>query len=226
LNSVAAGTYAELKDQPKRLSQAFFRINALLVRTGFLLAGLLALVAPEFIRLVLGEQWLPMLSAFRLMLVFTLLDPIKATVASLFVAVGLPEKMVYARSVQMVVLVVGLFALGPRWGIAGVALAVDAMLVVGIVLLLWQARAHVDYSLQRMFVVPGFALTLGIVAAILLIRIPGVQTSDWYSGTVKTAAFSSIYSGILFLLERDEIRRMIALLKQMVSPTRRQQTRA
>ena len=45
-----------------------------LIQFAYLLgAVLLALVAPEFIRLALGAKWLPMLTAFRLMLVFTLL---------------------------------------------------------------------------------------------------------------------------------------------------------
>ncbi len=56
INSVASGTYAELKENPKQLSQAFFRANALLVRTGFFMAGLLALIAPEFIYLVIGAS--------------------------------------------------------------------------------------------------------------------------------------------------------------------------
>jgi O-antigen/teichoic acid export membrane protein len=73
INAVAGGTYAELKGDRRRLSEAFFRTNAFLVRTGFFLSALAALIAPEFIRLLLGEKWLPMLDAYRLMLVFALL---------------------------------------------------------------------------------------------------------------------------------------------------------
>lgn len=216
LNSVAAGTYAELKEQPKRLSQAFFRANSFLVRSGFLLAGLLALVAPEFIRLVLGPKWLPMLTAFRLMLVFTLLDPIKVTVASLFVAVGYPEKTVRARLVQLVVLVIGLFALGPRWGIEGVALAVDAMLVVGIALLLWQAKAHVHFSLLRLFGVPSIALVVGMVAGRAAIMLPGILGSPWRTGSVKTAVFLVTYVGLVLLLERRQIPMLRDIVKQLL----------
>ncbi len=216
LNSVASGTYAELKDRPKALSQAFFRINALLVRSGFLLAGLLALIAPEFIRIVMGAEWLPMLSAFRLMLVFTLLDPIKGTVASLFVAVGYPEKTVRARSVQLLVLVVGLFALGPLWGIAGVALAVDLMLVVGIALLLWQSRVYVQFSVRRLFAVPAVGLVLGMIGARAAILIPGVIGSPWRTGAVKAIVYIAIYGLVLLLLERDLIPMLWHILRQLL----------
>ena len=53
--------------------------------------------------LLLGEKWLPMLDTFRLMLVFSMLDPIKITVASVLVAVGKPNLVGQARAIQLVV---------------------------------------------------------------------------------------------------------------------------
>jgi O-antigen/teichoic acid export membrane protein len=215
INTVAGGTYAELKENRKRLSQAFFRTNALLIRSSFFLAGLLALIAPEFIRLLLTAKWLPMLDAFRLMLVFTLLDPIKVTVGDLFIAMGRPEQVVQARLVQLAVLMVGLLALGPLWGIAGVALAVDLMLVVGMLLLFWKAREHVDFSVRTMFGVPTLALVVGMIAARASILIPGVLGSDWRTGGVKILAFGTIYAAMVVLLERDQIPMLLDAFRQL-----------
>jgi O-antigen/teichoic acid export membrane protein len=215
VNAVVGGTYSELKGQRRRLSQAFFRTNALLVRTGFFLAGVLALVAPEFIRLLLGEKWLPMLDAFRLMLVYTMLDPIKITVASVITASGTPEKVVRARFIQLVVLIAGLVTLGRGFGIVGVAVAVDLMLVVGIVLLLWEARRFVDFSWFRLFAVPVLALSVGLLAARLALNLPGVLRSDWISAAVKIALFSVLYVGILFALERDNVKVLFDILRRM-----------
>jgi O-antigen/teichoic acid export membrane protein len=97
IDEVAVGTYAELKHDRKRLSQAFFRTNAFLVRVGFFLAGGFVLIAPEFILIFLTEKWLSMLVTFQLMLLFTLLDPIKLTVGLLFNAVGKPQIVLRAR---------------------------------------------------------------------------------------------------------------------------------
>jgi O-antigen/teichoic acid export membrane protein len=216
VNAVSGGTYAELADKRRQLSQAFFRTNAFLVRSGFLLGGLLALVAPEFIRLLLGPKWLPMLTAFRLMLVFTLLDPIKVTVANLFVAVGRPEKIVRARAVQLGVMVAGLFALGPSLGIAGVALAVDAMLVVGIAILLWHSREYVDFSAWTLFAAPVAALALGMVLARAAIELPGVLGSPWRTGAVKILVFVIIHGLTLWLLERRQLLKMFSFVKQEV----------
>ena len=205
LNTVSGGTYAELKGDRLHLSQAFFRINALLVRSGFLLAGLLALVAPEFIRLVIGVKWLPMLDAFRLMLAFTLFDPIKVTIANLFIAVGKPEQIVRARLVQLAVLLVGLGTLGPRWGIVGVALAVDVMLVVGIAILLYRARAYVDFALTRLFAAPAIGLVLGLLIAWGASLLPPIAGNDWLTGGVKSVLFGLVYGAVLLLMERQQV---------------------
>jgi lipopolysaccharide exporter len=216
INSVATGTYAELKDRKKQLSQAFFRANALLIRSGFLMAGLLALIAPEFINLVIGEEWLPMLTAFRIMLLFTLLDPIRVTLATLFIAVGKPEKVFWARLVQLGVLVASLFIFGNPLGIAGVAIAVNLMILVGIIILLWQARPYVDFSILRLFGAPTLALLAGLAAGLLAIEIPGIAGSYWRTGIVKTVAFSVMYFLVLFIFERKELPTLIAYLKMML----------
>jgi O-antigen/teichoic acid export membrane protein len=216
INAVAGGTYAELKDNRRRLSRAFFRTNAFLVRSGFYLAGLFALVAPEFILLAIGEKWLPMLDAFRLMLLFTLLDPIKITVADLFVAIGYPEKVMRTRLVQLLVMIAGLFVLGPRLGITGVALAVDLMLLVGIVALLWQARAYVDFSPRRMFLVPSLALALALAGGWAAGAIPGVAGSAWLSGAIKGAVYSLAYAALVLGLEADQLPMLLQVFQQLL----------
>jgi O-antigen/teichoic acid export membrane protein len=218
LNMVVAGTYARLKGDRSRLSQAFFWANALMIRINFLLAGLLALVAPDLIRLVLGAKWLPMLDAFRLMLVYSLLDPIKATTAMVISICGAPQRVLRARLIQLVIMIAGLIALGPWLGIAGVALAVDLMLVVGMGILFWEARAFVDFSLKRMLSIPTLALVLGMAAAhAAAIHTPGL---DWYTGVVKAGVFSALYAGTVLVLERDQIPKLWGIFRQL-RPKRR-----
>lgn len=211
MDTVSAGTYAELKDDRPRLSQAFYQANALLVRTGFVLAGLLALLAPEFIVLVIGERWLPMMDAFRLMLVYTLFDPMKRAISNLFLGVGKPRIVVQARLIQLMVMGVGLFALGLPLGIAGVALTVDAMLMVGIAYVLWRAKAYVDYSLRALLLVPTAALIAGLVMAqggLTLLN----PASAWVGAAIKGIGFSGGYALILLLFEREQLLRTYRLL--------------
>ena len=210
INKVVVGTYSELKSDHKRLSQAFFRTNAFLIRTGFLFAGWLAVVAPFLIPIILGKQWLPMLDAFRLMLIFALLEPIKVTIAGVLTAVGRPEKVTLVRTIQLLVLVIGLFVLGYRFDIAGVALALDVMVVVGIGLLLHQVKPYVDFSARRLFTAPLIALGIGFGLSWLVTYVWDIYYSDWLSVIVLSLSFGIGYLGWLYMLEGKVLLRHFA----------------
>ncbi len=218
LTSVIFGAYAEVKDNRNKLSKVFFRTNAFLIRISFLIGGVLVLVAPEFIRIILGNKWLPMLNAFRLMLVFTLLNPIKMTIGYLFVAIGNPGKLALIRVIQLIVMLIGLFSLGLLLGIEGIAIVVDIMLVVGIIILLRSAKEYVQFSIPRLFFTPTIAISIAIIVARFAIELPGVAGSPWRTGSIKTIFFIPIYLGILMFFEREQIKAMVEFFINAVGP--------
>jgi hypothetical protein len=147
------------------------------------------------------------------MLVFALLDPLKLTTSHLFVAVGAPERMVRARVLQLLVLVVGLFALGVRLGVVGVAIAMDAMVLVGTAFMLWQAKAYVDFPARRLFATPTVALVLATIAACAATTIPWLPRSAWCSGGVKVGVFSTVYAAVILLFEPGQVRLAVSVMK-------------
>ena len=89
VNQVIGGTYAELKGRAQAASLRHSFAPTLLVRSGFFLAGLLALIAPELIAILLGdESGCPCCKPFTTDAGLHAADPIKMTVADLFVAAG------------------------------------------------------------------------------------------------------------------------------------------
>jgi O-antigen/teichoic acid export membrane protein len=216
LERVAVGTYAELKTDRERLSKAFFRVNALLVRSAFLLGGWLFLIAPEFILIFLGERWMPMLTAFQLMLIYTLLDPLKGTIANAIIALGMPEKVVKARAVQLLLLVVGLFVLGGLYNIEGVAIAVNIMLIAGIILLLRVVRAYVDVSYWKLFLAPSLAIAAGLLVTFGILSIWELDNSMWIAALVKSFSFSIVYILVLWGIEgKDLIKSLREIYNQL-----------
>jgi len=205
LTDIIRGSYAELKGDRKRLSKSFFIFNSVLIRSGFFVGGVLYLVAPEFISVVLGEKWMPMLTAFQLMLVFTLIDPVKLSIGNIFISVGKPEIIGKARLIQLIVMIIGLFALGTSYGIAGVAIAVDIMVIVGLAQQLWLVKKFVDYSLKDLFLTPLISLGGGIGLYLLISNwiIPG---SDIANGFLKIGVFSLGYLVLFLSLEYQLIR--------------------
>jgi len=221
INQVAGGTYAELKDDRERLSKAFFRVNAFLVRSGFLVAGVLAAVAPEFVRVILGEKWLPMLGSFRLMLVFTLLDPIRVTISSLFVALGRPGDVVRSRLIQLLVMVPSVAVLGTWLGIEGVALATNGVLLVGMVILLVQAKLYVDFSVRRLFLVPCAGIGLGLLASYLLSRSTWIAAGRLAAGVGRGLACALVYVAVLAVCEGGSFKAMLGPFRRALACKKR-----
>ncbi|MGC9521713.1 MAG: oligosaccharide flippase family protein [Anaerolineae bacterium] len=203
LNAVSVSTYAEVKHRRRQLSRAFVRFNAIIIRASFLFAGAFFLASPEFVHIFLGEKWLPMLKAFRLMLIYTALDPIKFTVGHLFIAVGTPQTLSRIRLGQLVILLLGLVTLTPVWGISGVAVSATVMIAIGVGASLYLARRHVDFSARRLFAMPSLAVILAVGSTSALVP---QYSSQLVTGAVKVVAFALVYVTVLLLSEREQVR--------------------
>lgn len=212
INDVALGTFAELTDRRPALSRAFSRSIGAIARGGFLAGGAIAVVAPEFITIVLGEKWLPMVDTFRLMLVFSLLDPMRVAIGHLFTGTGEARQLVTITFHQVLILCVLMVPLGELYGIEGVAVSLAISAIAGTGLLLVNARRFVTVDLRRLFLAPTIALGAGLVAAFLAVRIPGVLGEDWRTASVKLVAFAAASLGVMLSLEHKPFREVLALL--------------
>lgn len=206
LEPVFFSAYARLQSDRRRLSQAYFRLNSIVVRLGFLFSLVLILVTPEFVELLLTDKWLPMVNAFRLMIVYTLLDPLIVTAGQLVIAVGEPQTLTRIKLLQLAVFVPSVVISANLWGIEGVAIAADLMLLVGIVFILHSVRRFVDFSLRRLFAYPTLALVLGGVGGWLAGALIG-PGSLLFSLLTKAVTASFIYSIALVVFEHVEYRR-------------------
>jgi len=213
---VVAGIYAELKGDAVRLSTAFGQVNALLLRLGFGVAGLLAVVSPELVYLLLGDRWMPMVSPLRLLLIFAVAAPIERSLAHLFVAVGRPGYVVRARVVQLAIVGVGLFVLGSRWGVVGVAATMSGAVLVPICLLLRWARDHVEFSLATLVAPPLIALVTATGAALAVLNRAQRFDDTLLTLGLVTLAFVPVYLGVLLVLERRRLPGLAQTLGQLV----------
>jgi O-antigen/teichoic acid export membrane protein len=208
-------TYAKLQHNRLQLSKAFYRASGLIVRMGFLFSLAFVLVVPEFIRIFIGAKWLTMVPAFRLMLLYTLLDPLVVTSGHLVTAVGQPQVLTRVQVIQFLVFGPAVAILAHYFGIDGVAVAADLMLVTGLVLILRQVRKFVDFSLWKMFRYPSLGLILGGGVALLLSRWLAVE-SDFLSLLLKGGVASVVYTGVLVLFERNEYRKYVEIFQRLI----------
>jgi len=203
--------FARLRNDRLHLSRAFYRVCSLIVRVGFLVFGTFVLVVPEFIRIFLGERWLPMAVTFQLMLAYTLLDPLVSVCGNLLSALGHPGTNTRIQLVRAAVFIPAVITLGRLYGINGVAVAVDLMLLVGISLFFRQARHHVDFSLRRMFLVPILGLALGGAVVLRLTALVSFP-HDWAALITKGVVAALVYLAVSFALERGEYTQNVQLV--------------
>lgn len=202
--SVFFPTFARLQDEPLRLSRAFFRVTSLMVRIGFWFSLVFILAAPEFILLLLGERWLPMLTTFQLMIVYTLFDPLAVGASNLLMAVGHPNLIVRTRAVQFVLFVPAVVLLGYLAGIEGVAVAADLMVLSGAILLFRYSRRFVTYSIRALWMWPSIALVLTAGSVLALTPVWAIRPA-WVTLVGKAALITVLYWGLLLLTEREKL---------------------
>jgi len=201
LVSVVGPVFARLQGDRLRLSRLFYRSAHLILRTGLLAVGGFALVLPEFIHLAIGDKWLPMLWTFRLMLVYAMLDPLLMLVGNLMLATGQPKEMQRARLVQAAFFVPAVIIGSRLWGINGVALAADGMLLLGAWRLYRPLRRIVDFSLSRLVLWPLLAFTLAWGGGLV---VEWAIRGTWQAFLLKIAVFLAIFGGFLLGVERGD----------------------
>lgn len=212
LVDVVLATFARLQRDPVRLSHAFERAASLIVRAGFWLAGGVVLVMPEFIALVIGNRWAPMLPTVRLFVVVMLLEALLGAGANLLLATGRPALLARVRLVQSMVIIPGVMIGSALAGIEGVALAVGGAMLAATLLLLASLRRLVDVSPLQLLGAPLLALCLGAAAVLSLEWV--VTVGDLTRAVMKIATYSTCYLGCLVTIDRDQCRTLWLTTRQ------------
>lgn len=212
LSWVAGGTYSALKNDKAELSKAFFRTNALLVRVGAISAGLLVVTAPNLISLLVGDQWLPMVTTFRLMSVYMILQPVRGTIANLFPAVGRPKRVIAPTLTGLLLLVAFMLLLVPTAGIEGAAIAVDLSAIAVTILLVRAALQIVTFSPAVLFTAPLIATSVGVAVGLTL-EPQTINLSPILTIVAQSALFVAIFVALTLMLERKNVARAFRILR-------------
>jgi len=187
------------------------------VRAGFLVGVVLLVVIPEATSILLGASWLPIVPVFRLMTVYLVLDPLYMNLSCLVIGVGRPRILVRVRLGQVFLFVVAVVAFARWWGIEGIAVAANLMMLAGVVVLLVYSARYVRLELARMLGWPTCALLVASVLGMALsyrVTWPGL----WPALVVKTFGVSLSFALVLFLAERDTLRGYGRWLWQATGP--------
>ncbi len=124
--TVTFPAYSKIQDNLFKLKEAYLKVLQITAFLSIPVAGLIFILAPEFIKLFLGNKWMPMLSALQVLAIYGLLRALGATTGVVFMAVGRPKIRTKIQAAQLVLLAMIIYPLIMRWGITGAAVAVTS----------------------------------------------------------------------------------------------------
>lgn len=123
ITQVTFPAYSKLQDNISRLKQAYTKSLELATFLSFPAVGLIFVLAPVFTQLFLGEKWMPMVPAMRILCIFAMARSVGATYGPLFLAVNKPKYLTITVLIKFIFLVILIYPMTKWLGITGTALA-------------------------------------------------------------------------------------------------------
>ena len=189
---VAFPLYARLQDDREKLSYAFRSAMGWMVLLTMPLAVGLALLAREFVFILVGETWAPMIPVMQLLLIYASLRPMFDNTGELFTAVGNPKYSGLVQLAQAVAVIVLCPWMTWLWGAEGAAVAVGLVMAVGVFLAYRKLPRYVDFSFRELMLLPAAASVVGFLAVLLALSVYPVENlygRFFFKGVVFVVGF-------------------------------------
>lgn len=123
ITQVTFPAFSKLQSDAKALKASFYRVLQISSFVSFPIAGLILVCAEDFISLVLGPVWLPMVPIVQVLCIFGIARGIGSTNDALFMGMGQPKYGTYVALIKLILLLPLLYILTHEFGIIGTAMA-------------------------------------------------------------------------------------------------------
>ncbi|MDZ8185818.1 MAG: MOP flippase family protein [Nostoc sp. ChiSLP02] len=119
-NQVAMPAFSRLQQEPEKLKNAFYKVTQLTSLISFPAFLGMAALAPELVRVLFGDQWLPSIPVMQVLAFIGIVHSVTYFNSTVITAMGKPEWKLKLNLMHSVANVVG-FAIAVHWGIVAVA---------------------------------------------------------------------------------------------------------
>jgi len=208
-------TYAKLQDDPDRLSRAFGLSLWLILTAATPLALAIFVSAPDFLRLLYGDKWLPSAPLLRLLIGYAVLRPILDDTGALFTAIGQPRKITTVLVVQAVTLAALATPLTLRFGAPGAAIGVGGAFIVGIGLTYRFISRTIKLDLFRAFAPPVVAAVGSVSGYLAVAALVDLNALPLFARVVAKGGLAlALFAVIVLAIERRALFERLRYLRQ------------
>jgi O-antigen/teichoic acid export membrane protein len=185
ISKITFPAYSKFQEDLPRLREAYLKVLQFTTFVSFPLAGGIFVFASDFIRIFLGNKWMPMVPAVQVLVLAGLVRSIAATTGPIFHATGKPRIDTTWQIVRLLVLSAFIYPLTLRWGILGTATAVFLSIFVATIGFLVEATKIVDCDINQL---------------VKLIILPLLKTAIVVSSVIVYYNYTDIINGFHLLL--------------------------
>jgi len=187
-------TFSSIQDDNLRLRRGYLKtISYISLVTFPALAGLF-IVAPEFVRIVFGEKWMPAVLPLQILCIVGMLKSIGTTVGSIQYAKGRPDIALKWDTFKLISIGICVF-FGARYGIVGVAYAIAILTVVTFPIIQLITNSLINLSFRE-YLSSLYPATLGSGAMLLVLAVYCALLRTILYQNDAMVLISSIFLGI------------------------------
>ena len=193
ITSVTFPTFSIIQEDNDMLRYAYLKVIKYISLVTFpLLAGLIV-VAPEFIPIVFGEKWGPMIVPLQILCVAGALKSVGTTVGSILLSKGRADIQFKWNILTAIVLFIAIL-IGIRYGIIGVAMAITIMSCLLFLIIQKIVNNLIDLNFSDYFkaLYPAITGSIFVIISVLI-----YQKLSMYSHLDIFSLMSSIVLGIV-----------------------------
>lgn len=176
ISQVSFPAYSKLQDNAERLRKAYLEVLQLTFFISIPLATVIFILAPNFTALFLGEKWIPMVGAMKILVFWGALRSITASAGALLTGVGRPDITAKLQFTRLLVFATLVYPFTVRWGIIGTALVVCGVALLFTPFYMYFSGKLVGCPRYAFFRVIG-APTIGAIVMLLGASLAGVFLS-------------------------------------------------
>ncbi len=127
ISRITFPAYSALQEETAQVRGALIQSTRFVALIAFPLGFGIALVAPSFVRGILGSEWTPMILTLQILAMYGLLHAITQNFGSLWKALGRPDLIAKTGALRILCIAVVIWPATDMWGIEGTAMAVTAV---------------------------------------------------------------------------------------------------
>ncbi len=210
ISRVMFPAYSKLQNDFEALRNTYLKVLRIITSLTIPAAVGIAILAPEIIRILYGEKWLPAVHSLQILCIFGGLRSITSLNGYLFNGIGKPQFPFYFGLIRLSILIIFLYPVTKSYGLIGAAVTVSCPFILQIILGMYFLWRIIGINIRESIKI--FVISIGgslIMSATLLYVKSNMIMMDLYSLVFLIVLGILTYSLINFKFIISTVKRVI-----------------